>query len=50
MPDYTKPPYVDENGNLMPQHPGYMNAKAKADMDRQRDINGAPKSVPIKHG
>lgn len=49
MTDYTKPPYVDEDGKLTPAHPNYFQLKAKADMDRQTTVNGAPKSVPMKN-
>ena len=46
MPDYTKPPYADEQGNPTLANPNYFAWKAKKDMAEQNSVNGAPKAVP----
>lgn len=49
-PDYTKPPYSDENGHPTPANPHYIVWKAKKMMREQRTVNGASKGVQRSGG
>jgi hypothetical protein len=42
-PDYTQPPYSDENGKPTAANPHYSAWKAKQMMKEQRTVNGANK-------